>query len=304
VTAKTFVNEICAQPSVEALQSFLKSHRDRDQLRTTLFNALDKVREYENANEWATAVCICEALTIVGWAKRERVDAISRFNGDCWETYFINSFGEHRFREGRWTKRKAGWVLFNPKYHASPDFPNIPSKSWKLFAGVDFAAVNSPKLLSQRNYQKQMPIIMGLIGGSNATSDCASKLKRELDHFLRRSMEPEMYGDALECFYFTLLCPYLDTTYTPHLKIGAYRPLQRSFYCDLFFGEDFGDRDRNDQKAFFIENLASAINALEFKFRKKRINFDITRFQSHVESACEAWMRADRISFDDGQPTE
>ena len=73
---------------------------------------------------------ICEALAIIGWAPRERVDAISRFNGDHQHTSFVNDQGEMRFRAGPWTKRKAGWVLFNPDFYESPDWPDRPSVDW------------------------------------------------------------------------------------------------------------------------------------------------------------------------------
>ena len=84
------LKQIAAQPSIESLQAYLTSQRNTVKVRRALLDELAKVVEYDDAHEWATAVRTCEALAIVGWRDRERVDAISRFNGDCWETYFVN----------------------------------------------------------------------------------------------------------------------------------------------------------------------------------------------------------------------
>src|SRR5580765_3492783 len=114
VKESALLKQIAAQPSIESLQACLTSRRNTVKVRRALLDELAKVIEYNEALEWAAAVRICEALAIVGWGDRERVDAVSGFNGDCWETYFVNGTDELRFRQGRWSKRKAGWVLFNP----------------------------------------------------------------------------------------------------------------------------------------------------------------------------------------------
>jgi|GEM_PF-3196130 len=286
------LKQIAAQTSLESLEAYLKSLRNTAQVRRTLLDELAKVVEYDNADEWAAAVRICEALAIVGWGDRERVDAISRFNGDCWETYFVNGSDEYRFRFGGWTKRKAGWVLVNPEYYASPDFPDVPSKSWEEFARCKFPAVKCPKLLSQRNCQKQMPFVMGVCGDFGPVSQCVESLQRELVAQLMRSMRPAEYGDALEHFYFELHCPYPGATRSYGLKIGAWNAKQRAFYCDLFFDDDFAGLTRARQQAYFIDNLNAAIDALESKFKQRRIDYDIGRFRADVSSALQAWQRA------------
>jgi hypothetical protein len=251
-----------------------------------------KVIEYNDANEWATAVRICEALAIVGWDDRERVDAISRFNGDCWETFFVDGADEFRFRQGGWTKRKAGWVLINPEFHASPDFPDMPSKSWEEFAHCDFPAVACRNLPSQRNCQKQMPFVMGICGDFGPVSRCVESLKSELTAQLMRSMRPAEYGDALERFYLTLHCPHPGAKLSRQLKIGAWNSKQRAFYCDLFFDDAFASLTRARQQAYYIDNLNAAIDALESKFKKRSIDCDMGRFRAHVQAALVAWKRS------------
>jgi hypothetical protein len=292
IKASSLLKQIAAQPSIESLQAYLTSLRNPAKVRRSLFDELAKVVEYDDANEWVAAVRICEALAIVGWDDRERVDAISRFNGDCWETYFVNGADEYRFRHGSWTKRKAGWVLFNPEYYASPDFPDVPSKSWEDFAHHDFPAVACRNLPAQRNYQKQMPFVMGLCGDFDPVSRCVESLKSELLGQLMRSMRPAEYGDALERFYFTLHCPHPGATFSPHLKIGAWRSKQRAFDCELFFDDAFASLSLARQQAYFIDNLNAAIDALESKFKQRRIAYDIGRFRAHVSSALKAWQRS------------
>jgi hypothetical protein len=286
------LRQITKQPSIESLQACLKSPGNTARIRRSLFSELAKVIEYDDANEWNSAVRLCEALAIVGWGDRERVDAVSRFNGDCWETYFVNGADEYRFRHGAWTKRKAGWVLINPEYYASPDFPDIPPKSWEEYAHVKFSAVARAKLASQRNCQQQMPFVMGLCGDFGPVSQCVESLKNELTARLMRMMRPAEYGDALGRFYLTLHCPHPGAKYSAGLKIGTWKSKQRSFECDLFFDDAFANLPRARQEAYFIENLMAAIDTLAAKFKQRRIEFDIERFRGDVLSAAKDWHRS------------
>jgi hypothetical protein len=288
----SLLKQIAKQPSIESLQACLRSLGNTAKVRRSLFDELAKVIEYDDAHEWGMAVRICEALAIVGWGDHERVDAICGFNGDCWETRFVNGADEYRFRQGGWTKRKAGWVLVNPEYYASPDFPDIPSKSWEEFAHVEFPAVACAKLASQRNCQKQMPFVMGLFGDFGPVSRCVESLKSELTARLMRSMRPAEYGDALDRFYMTLHCPHPGAKFSPGLKIGAWKSKQRSFECDLFFDDAFANLPRARQQAHFIDNLMVAIDALAAKFKQRRIEFDIERFRADVLSAAKAWQQS------------
>jgi hypothetical protein len=284
------IESVMSLESLDELAAYLESARQED-IRAQLLSRFDALIDYEDANEWAFAVRICEALAIVGWGTREQVDAISRFDGDCWETKFVTDRNEYRFRLGRWSKRKAGWVLRNPEYHASPDFADRPSIDWKHYAGNDFPIVDRENLPSQRNSRKQMPITMGQIGGSNRTSKAAAALRRELARELRETMTPTAYGDAIEKFYFTLNCPALSRTFEPHLKVGAYNAKNKAFYCDLFFGAKFGQLPPREQRDYFADNLLVAIDALASKLRKRKIEYDISAFRADVVTAIENWHR-------------
>lgn len=242
MSVRDTISTIMSFDALDTLASFLQS-QPVSSVQSELLHRFDAMFEYVDANEWATAVRICEALAIIGWGSREQVDAISRFNGDAWETQFVTDKGEFRFRFAYWSKRKAGWTLWHPQFYASPDFPDRPPIDWnKQSARVKFPFVDRDSLPSQRNYRLQMPITMGMYSGENETSNAAASLRRELHQHLLDKMTPAAYGDAVERFYFTYHCPALSETYEAHLKIGAYNTKQKAFYSDLYFSEEFGHR--------------------------------------------------------------
>lgn len=275
---------IASFESIDELEMWLKS-QPLESLRKSLLTMFDSVIEYETADQWNEAVKLCEALAIVGWGKREAVDAISRFNGDCWETKFITDREENRFRFGRWSKKKAGWGLWNPEYFFSPDFPLKEHISWKQHSGKDFPLVQCEKLNSQRNYRQQMPIVMGQIGGSDNTSNYVSEMKLELTEHLYNHLIPIKYGKAVENIYFTLLSEPTES----RLKIGVFNSKQKAFYSKLYFSEDFENLSPEKRRDYFTSNLLTAIDELGVKLKKRKIEYDIQMFRSDVISAINSW---------------
>jgi hypothetical protein len=261
-------------------------------LRTAFLKQFAAVSEYADANEWSRAVAVCEALAVVGWGKRERVDAIAHFNGDCWETYFINANGDKRFLEARWSKRKKGWQLFNPEYHWSPDGPKAPDRDWREYRSTACLPVALGRLPSQTNYQRQPPIVMGMFGGLDPVSLCVARLKAELDGLLVQHLRPNEYGPGLEFFYLTLHCPVPGDKGQSQLKIGAFRPQQRSFYCDLYFAESFDTLEVGEQKQYLRTNLLTAVDHLEATLRKKKVQYDVAGFRQDVEKALKNWINS------------
>jgi hypothetical protein len=287
------IADIMSLESIDELTSFLQS-QPIAKIRRELVDRFDAVFEYVDADEWATGVRICEALAIVGWGSREQVDAISGFNGDAWETHFITNKGEYRFRFACWSKRKAGWTLWNPQFYASPDFPDRPPIDWKQNAHVTFPFVDLDALPSQRNYRLQMPIRMGMHAGINETSTVACMLRRELRQHLLDVMTPAAYGNAVERFYFTFHSPPLPATCEAPLKIGDYNIKHRAFYSDLYIDEEFSRLSRADQRAFIGRHLLVAIGALASKLKSRGIGYDIAAFRVHAEHALENWNQKGR----------
>ena len=266
--------------------------RDRSGLPQELFSLLQEVVEYRDVSDWSVAVRVCEALAISGWGSKERVDARSRFDGDCWETFFITGKGDRRYRLGRWHKRKTGWVMFNPQYYFSPDRPEVPAQDWKKFAGVEFPVVDAVELPSQRNYQKQMPIVMGGFGGSNEASKHVFRLVRQLTGILHEKMHPTVYGDALENLYLTLHAPGSGSRLPVGLKVGSYNAGRRSFQCTLAFPERFHELSVTAQKRFFTDALNSAVEELEKKLLKKHLSYDFDAVRLDLAAAFRVWAQA------------
>jgi hypothetical protein len=273
---------------LDSLRHWVASQHDQQALRERLWQRFRDLVEYEDADDWSEAVALCEVMAIVGWGDRERVDAISHFNGDCWDTYFRTETGGYRYRHGKWRKNKAGWLLFNPEYHFSKDLPDRPARSWRDYAGADFPILDREHLPSQRNYTKQVPIVMGLIGGGDSCSETVWGMKRQLDALLRVHMTPQAYGEPLEFLYFTLKCSLPGSPSGRGLKIGSYRSKQRAFYCDLHFDRSFASRPVSQRIDYFEANLNEAVKALREKFHEKRLAYDFERFCQHLQTAFTA----------------
>jgi hypothetical protein len=285
--AKTsLLADLLACDSLDELIAFLHTQPRRSVVKA-LHTLFDSHAEYNDANEWAAAVRICESLAIVGWAPRERVDAISHFNGDHWHTAFVNGDEEERFRAANWTKRKAGWSLFNPEFNESPDWPGRPSVDWMQYDPGDHPVCDRSNLPSQRNYQQQMPIVMGLIGGENKVTRVVEQLAAELDLCLRQTMQPALYGQALERFYFRLVCPYSAEPSQARLKIGALNLKERAFYCDLYVDRSFGRLAPREQRERLTTNLLTAVDAFKVKIDGRGIDYDIERFRADVVAAID-----------------
>lgn len=282
------LKHILALDSIDELSAYLTTIRERS-TRTALQKAFDQRIEYEDASQWAEAVRLCEALAIVGWGDRERVDALCERCENQWTTYFVTADDERRFREGRWVKRKAGFVLFNPEYHFSADKPYKPAVGWMKNAGVDFPCVAIDKLPSQRNRQQRMPITFGGVGGDNATSRAVWQLERELSECLRQTMRPDRYGDAIETFNFGLFSPYSDVNYEPHRDPGRFTANSRTYGCILYFDQGFHKLTPEDQRAYIGENLLASIDDLAAKLKKARIKYDVVAFRDDVKKALSIW---------------
>jgi hypothetical protein len=263
---------------------------EANKLRSALLKEFKSLVEYKDATEWARAVTVCEALAVVGWGKKERVDAIAHFNGDCWETYFVNARGEKRFLESRWSKRKKGWQPFNPEYHWSPDRPQVAEVDWRQYRQKLSPPVDREELPSQSNYLRQTPIIMGMFGGVDPVSLCVAQLKMELDALFTLHLRPNEYGLDLEFFYFTLHCPYLNAQNKSRLKIGALRSKERAFSCDLYFATGFDALQVKEQKEYFRRNLRTALDRLESTLRKKKLTYDVPALREDIEAAFQDWL--------------
>lgn len=276
--------------SIEELSSLVAEVEDAESFRRALSSSFDDLIDYETASDWNKVVRICEALAILGWGSLERVDAVAHFDGDHWNTFLINHNGIKRFRLGRWTKRKAGWSLFNPQYNESPDKPDRPSTDWMEEAGKDFAVVDSKSLASQRNKMRQVPFVISLSGSGGPASNAVRALRTSLRDLFTANLRPSIYGDAVDKIYLAFNCPITGMSENPAgLKVGAYRAKQRAFSCDLHFESGFADMSVPEQKAFVMNAVSKALDALEAKLATKKIEYNVDILRTDVELVFEAW---------------
>lgn len=280
------LSELIAIEDLAEAQRQIDSWTDERPLREALLRELHRVAEYDDAAEWSRAVRLCELLALVGWGPRERVDAFAKFTGDCWQTGFYTDRDEPRYRTGRWTKRKAGWTVFNPEYHFSPDRPEVPARDWKQHDRKKYLPVDIERLPTQRNYLRRIPFAISSVGRNEPDLARASDLRRELLNHLTDAMVRREYGDALEYFYIGLR---QGTALSWTLTVGAYRAKEKTFSCDLDIPAGFSTTNTRAQKSLFHDAFTAAIDALRAKLDKKKISFDFDTFMADVEKAFEAW---------------
>lgn len=280
------LDELLGIEDLEFAQQRINSWNDRDTLRRSLVEKFHEVVEYDDAAQWLCAVRLCELLALLGWDGWERVDAFARYSGDCWQTGFFTYRDEPRFRHARWTKRKAGWTVFNPEYHFSPDRPDAPSRGWRDHEQKGYKPVALERLSTQRNYLRRMPFSLSAIGGSEPGFEKAAQLRMQLSNHLTDALARPDFGDAVEHFYITL---HPGDDVSPPLSVGAYRSKAKAFSCELAIPPGFAMMTATAQKEFFRTAFIAAIEALRTKLRRKKIPFDFEAFVADVHSAFDAW---------------
>lgn len=264
----TLYNQI---ETLDEFNDFISAEENQDQLRDELYERFNTYRHYANAVEWNELVKICELLAIIGWGDKERVDAKSRFNGDCWETRLNNNENEPRFRCAGWKKRKKGWILFNPAYHYSPDFPKEQSLDWTHFSEIEFEVIDVEALKTQRNYKKLNPFIMGMVVGDNETSNIVQRFVSELTKEFEQLLTPERYNEHLEFMYLNIKCPFLDVDVETESKSGRLNPKQRSYHCEASFSLDYSKLNEEKQKEIFSDFIIKSITEAGEKLKKKKL---------------------------------
>lgn len=194
------MNEIYNISDLKELKLFLESQNNNDELREILFAAFLQYANYKNVAEWNKAVRLCESLAIIGWGKYEPLEALKGmyFNGNP-TTFFVNKFGECRFVDAIWSKRKTGFTMEQGRtsYHFSP---NQTDKKQTIFWDDETAEdIQDIKIESQRNWTPKCPIWFRK-GISNCYENSKSFLEsidKELQPLLKEKMQPERYGSAI-----------------------------------------------------------------------------------------------------------
>jgi hypothetical protein len=290
--AADVLSAIMVSKSLDDLAGYVRSQPEKT-LRKILFQLFDERAEYRNARDWAEAVRICEALTIVGWGKRERLDAICEPQENGWQTQFLAANGDCRFLTGNWTKRKAGFQLHNPEYCASPDRPDKPAVDWKTYGrlhSAEFQIVPIDSLPTQRNKRRLNPIELGGIGGMDVTTDVVNEHRMDLYRRLRNSIPIDRYGDGLETFDMCFVTSARDgRKLKPRLELGRYTPKSQLYRCYLHFEPGFYRKSRQEQLGYIATNLLAALDHLAGLLQQKSIAYDMAALRIEVSNVLNEW---------------
>jgi hypothetical protein len=321
------LKDIFAIDSLEDLRQRLDSPAGR-QLRGALVREFWKVCRYTSAEKWNRAVRLCEALAIVGWGDCEPVEAW------CGETLtgFRNRFDEDRFVLAEWSKRKGG-ITIRPgdaKYYASPDLPGSTG---------DFATticVQNLKLAGQRNWIPKNPIHLyqWLDGSDETTRKLVDSINNQLHPALRRQMNPEAYGTALNQiwidFYFSSSLPGCSQKFVIidddsrmssvqlHKRLLSMYPASQikresmylrkrfdygGFQADkgvmkvtIHFAEDFNKLPLPAQKREFAKHLSTAVSGVIPRLADRNLNYDFEKMQHDFEAILRTWAKSRKVS--------
>ena len=194
------IRQIHEIDDLQQLREHLSEWPDVEKLRTGLFTEFLRHTRYKNAAEWNAAVRLCECLAIIGWGTHEPVEAIrgTYFNGNP-ETFFINRYGELRFRDAVWSKRKEGVAIDFERsfFHESPGLPAIRTDN--VLTDGPIGEIQDRRLCSQRNWIPKNPICLtrGISNCYENSKPVIESLEKELKPELNHRMRPELYGDAV-----------------------------------------------------------------------------------------------------------
>lgn len=309
--------------TLEELRRQLDSSAGR-RLRKALLREFWKVCRYSNAEEWNRAVRLCEALAIVGWGGHEPVEA---YCGGDW-TAFRNRFGEDRFVNADWSKRKAGVTIAPGRatYHASPDQPGSTAEYPTVVCVQDL------RLASQRNWIPKNPIrLYQWLDSSDATTrKLVDSVNDRLMPALDRQMKPEAYGSAIDQiwidFYFstklrgcqqTVVVIDDDSRMSPvqlHKRLLKMYPAAQikreklflrkrydfgSFQADkgvmkvtLHFPRDFNTLSLPAQKREFVQHLSTAVTGVVQRLGSRSLDYDFDQMQRDFKAILGRWLKA------------
>lgn len=232
------MNKIYTIEDLKELEGYLLL-QDTEKIREELFTEFLKYSDYKNASDWNKAVRLCESLAIVGWGKYESLEAIKGmfFNGNPM-TFFCNKFGEARFVDAIWSKRKDGYTMEQGRtsYCTSPD-----QRDEKVTILWDYPVkedIRDLKLESQRNWIPKNPVwIERTISNCYENSKAViESVEKDLQQNLNSKMRPEKYGRAINRIILNCSYSYYDHAHckTNHIIADdALKLKHKDFYPTL-----------------------------------------------------------------------
>ena len=320
------IDHIFEIKSLDALAKYVQApppRRTQQQLaRLLLKNVL-----YCDVTQWNRVVRVCEALSIVGWGELEPVQAVrdKYFNGFPW-TMLVNRFGDRRYVEAMWSKRRDGYVIDRDSVvlHGSDDLPGSLSQQSFVVSREPQDAV----LAVQQNWISRSPIWIG-----QTVTNCYDSSKEfvtsvmSLSDRLLHEMRPEAYGQTIDqlCFYFhtSYRGPGCATNYVirgdekmlndadsqrklrklysageiktmryklvPRYLFRPFRAAAGQMNISIHLTKEFSEQSTRSQMLEFAELLLTAIGEVVARLRKKRLVYDLDTMQKDADRIIRAW---------------
>jgi len=301
--------------NLDELENYLLEQSDIENLQENLFNQFIKHSDYKNAEEWNKSVLICESLAIIGWGNHEALEALRGifYNGNPM-TYFINKFGEFRFIDAIWSKRKNGFTMEQGRtsYHFSPD--DINKKKTILWDYPTKLDIQDVTLKSQRNWIRRNPIqiVRGIGNCYENSKKIIDSLEENLQLELNHEMRPEKYGKGVHRIILRCAFSYFDnhckTNYIiaesdrklsnekawtelhkmyPKKEIeengyflrnryeyGPFRSDTGKVITTIHLEKEFSELDYNEQKIRLSDYFITALTKVGERVKKRKPNYD------------------------------
>lgn len=271
--------------TIEEMTDWL-SQSDSQFLRAYLFKEFDKVKYYDTADQWNDAVRICEALAIIGWGERMRVDA-TRSRRDQWRTTsFRTAKNDICYREANWLPRKAGRYICNRTDYHGPSNPDRERFDYVDTREEDIICTPVEDILWQRNYLVQMPIRFGHI--MHTTSDAAWLIEDYMDQLtqvLEECLDPVPYAHVIEKLEINVSVGWAKNAYK--LKLGRYHAKRKSYNASLHIERDIADLSETEQRIILTRAVREIIRAFIAKLKKRKIDFPNVQFEADVSEALD-----------------
>lgn len=308
------MNSIYQLETLEDLQKHL-CQQNTGIFREELFIEFLKYADYKNVSEWNKAVKICECLAIMGWGNYEPLEAVRTvfYNGSPL-TMFRNKFGEARFVDAIWSKRKNGLTMESGRtsYHASLDWPD---KSALLSDYPVKEDIQDLKLENQRNWIPKSPVLITrMIGNCYKNSKLVlDSIDHELQPQLELKMRPELYGNSIDEIVIIGSYSFFDNSgcktnyivadekmklksndfYANLLKIYSKEEIDKNGYflrnrfdfgtfradtgkikTTIYFEKELGEMSFIEQKIKISGHVSEALKTIIDKLKKKKLNYD------------------------------
>lgn len=273
--------------TIEELETWV-NQSDPEFLRAYLLKAFDSVKDYVTADQWNDAVKICEALAIIGWGDRERVDATCSRRDQWRETSFRSKNNDKCYRAGRWLPRKAGRYLVNYDDYHGPSHSDRKSQTYVSTREEDIVCTHVDKMFSQRNYLvKQIFCFTGTLDAS-AVSWLLTDYTVQLQKVMKEMIDPAPYANRLESFCVWTSVGWAKNAYK--FTAGRYYANRRANDISLHIDRDIEDLSEPEQRLIIASGVREGVKAFTDRLQKRKLDFPSAQFEADVDLALDKFV--------------